>query len=862
MKLSLKYRIAIMILLLETIMMGLVLWQTLEHSLDASRTQLEATEQTILNLVGNVSRVALLTEEYAELQPYLENLQKDPRVLKVMLADAQQRVVASTHSDDIGRTFNTALTHHNNDTEHFWRQLEISNSNGKLGELAINFSNKALLQAYTKARNLGLTIAAFGMLIIAIAGITTGFLLTRRLERITAAAQRFAKGENLVKTGVQGNDELGELAHSFDSMAKSITKKQQLLQESEHYNRTLFEQSAIGLALCRMNGELVDINSAYARIIGRDVEETLQLSYWDITPKSYIRKEEHQLNCLDATGCYGPYEKEYIHKDGHLVPVRLQGQLLEKDGETFIWSSVEDITSYKQAEEALHESQKMLQLVLDTIPVRVFWKDRNSVYLGCNKHFARDAGLEDAEQIIGKTDFQLSWHEQAELYRADDQQVMQSGEAKLNYEEPQSSATGNIWLQTSKIPLLDRHKKVFGVLGIYEDITKRKQTEEALRRSQKMEAIGQLSGGVAHDFNNQLGVIIGYLDFLQEYTRKDEIPHKWVNTASHATMRCMDLTQQLLTFSRQQNKEKTVANLNITVREQETIIKRTVTPEVEVEYFLADTLWLTKIDTGEFHDAILNLVINARDAMPNGGKLLIETSNKHLSADYAALNYDATPGDYVQLTLSDTGCGMDSETLEHVFEPFFTTKSEGKGTGLGLAMVYGFVKRNGGHIKIYSELGIGTTVHLYLPRSTSSELPAMARTNDKTELPTGSENILIVDDEVNLLQLADQYLTDLGYHTHTAKNAPQALKILAENNNIDLLFSDVVMPDGMSGYELAQQATQQKPALKILLTSGFTSKTIAHNGLARFSSHLLNKPYRKAELAQHVRMILDEEDNT
>lgn len=722
-----------MILFLEAVMMGLVLWQTLEHSMESSRTQLAATEQTILNLVGNVSRNALLTEKYADLQPYLENLQEDPRVIKAILADAQQRVVASTRSDDIGKALDSALATHNN-TDDLWRRLEINNAAGKLGELAIGFSNQALHSAYTKARNRGLVIAAFGMAIIAIAGILTGFLLTRRLERITTAAQHVAAGEASVATGIQGNDELGELARSFDSMAQSVAEKQRQLQESIQYNRTLFEQSAIGLALCKMNGELVDINQAYADIIGRSIEETLRLSYWDITPKSYIESEERQLNNLDATGRYGPYEKEYIHKDGHLVPVRLQGQLLERNGETFIWSSVEDIS-------------------------------------------------------------------------------------------------------------------------------RSKQTEEALRRAQKMEAIGQLSGGVAHDFNNQLGVIIGYLDFLQEYTEKDEVPQKWVATASRATMRCRDLTRQLLAFSRQQNKERTVVNLNTSVKEQENMIKRSVTPEVEVQYFLANKLWLTEIDECEFHDSLLNLVINARDAMPNGGKLLIETSNKYLDEDYAELHYDTAPGDYVQLMISDTGTGMNKETLEHVFEPFFTTKSKDKGTGLGLAMVYGFVKRYDGHIKIYSEPDVGTTIRIYLPRSTLAEPGIVARDNIKTELPTGSEKILIVDDEADLLQLAKKYLSDLGYQTRTAKNAPQALAILADDDSIDVLFSDVVMPGGMNGYELAKQATQQKPELRVLLTSGFTSKTIAYNGLARFSSHLLSKPYRKAELAQHIRLVLDENSN-
>ncbi len=861
MRLSLKYHIAVIIFLLEVIMMGLVLWQTLGYSLKSSRAQLTATEQTMLNLVGNISRAALLSGKYADLQPYLENLQKDPHVTKAVLADEHGLVVASTHADDMGLSFKAALTHHQN-TEYFWHRLEISNATGKLGELAIGFSNEALLKAYAEARDLGLSIAASGMVVIAIIGILAGFLLTRRLERIKLAAQHFAKGELPVETGIQGNDELGELARSFDTMARSVAEKQHQLQESERYNRALFEQSAIGLALCKMNGELVDINPAFASIIGRSVEETLQLSYWDITPDSYAEYEQQQLDNLKATGCYGAYEKEYIHKDGHLVPVRLQGQLLNRGGETYIWSSVEDITAQKAAAEALQTSKKMLELVLDSIPVRVFWKDLNCVYLGCNKHFARDAGLESPEHIIGKTDFDLSWREQAELYRADDQQVMHSGEAKLNYEEPQSGPTGTSWLQTSKIPLRDQHKNIFGILGVYEDVTERKQTEEALRRSQKMDAIGQLSGGIAHDFNNQLGVIIGHLDFLQDYTADDEKPHKWIDTATRATIRCMDLTRQLLTFSRKHSKEKIVVDLNAIVREQETMIKRSVTPEVEVQYFLTDELWLTEIDTGEFHDAILNLVINARDAMPDGGKLLIETSNKYLDSDDARLNFGAATGDYVQLMLSDTGTGMGRETLEHAFEPFFTTKPDGKGTGLGLAMVYGFVKRYNGYIKIYSEPGIGSTVRLYLPRSTSSKPPVATGINDGTVLPAGNEHILIVDDEVDLLQLAEHYLSDLGYQTRIAENAAQALKILANDGSIDLLFSDVVMPGGINGYELAQRATQQKPELKVLMTSGFTAKTVAHNGLARFTRHQLSKPYRKAELARHIRVVLDEKTTT
>ncbi len=414
-------------------------------------------------------------------------------------------------------------------------------------------------------------------------------------------------------------------------------------------------------------------------------------------------------------------------------------------------------------------------------------------------------------------------------------------------------------ISDSAAPICDENGDVLGVILVFRDVTQQNQTEEALRRSQKMEAIGQLSGGIAHDFNNQLGVIIGYLDFLKDYAGNDEKSRKWVGTATRAALRCTDLTRKLLSFSRIQTGKEAAIDINSILKELKTMFTRSVTPEVEVQYFLADDLWSTDIHPGEFQDAILNLVLNARDAMPNGGRLLIETSNQYLDEDYAALNPAITAGEYILLMLSDTGSGMDKTTQERIFEPFFTTKPEGKGTGLGMAMVYGFVKRFGGYIKIYSEPGNGTTIRLYLPRSTESEINTVTHDNRETELPTGSESILIVDDEVNLLELADQYLSGLGYSTCLAENASQALDILNERKDFDLLFCDVVMPGGTNGYELAQKATQLRPGLKVLLTSGFTSKTLTGNSLAHFSAHLLGKPYRKADLAQRIRRVLDED---
>ncbi|MCP4996165.1 MAG: response regulator, partial [Gammaproteobacteria bacterium] len=269
-------------------------------------------------------------------------------------------------------------------------------------------------------------------------------------------------------------------------------------------------------------------------------------------------------------------------------------------------------------------------------------------------------------------------------------------------------------------------------------------------------------------------------------------------------------------------------------------------------------LWLTEIDSGDFDDALLNLVLNARDAMPNGGKLTIETSNKVLDATYTEINPTVVPGDYVELAVSDTGSGISRDDMEHIFEPFFTTKPHGKGTGLGMSMVFGFTQRSQGYVKVYSELGIGTTMRCYLPRSQSATNRDDTPVAKEDLLPRGSETILVVDDEEGLLELAQQYLEELGYTTLAAASGQQALELLAQRTAIDLLFSDVVMPGGINGYELAEQAETIQPKIKVLLTSGYTNKSLLNNMQARFKTNLLTKPYNQSEIANRVRIILDE----
>ncbi|MCB1881819.1 MAG: response regulator, partial [Gammaproteobacteria bacterium] len=395
------------------------------------------------------------------------------------------------------------------------------------------------------------------------------------------------------------------------------------------------------------------------------------------------------------------------------------------------------------------------------------------------------------------------------------------------------------------------------LIALARDVTEEQAMERQFRRAQKMDAMGQLTGGIAHDFNNLLGVIIGNINLLSTRIQDSGKPSKEIAAIEKATQRASDLVKQLLGFSRRQASEPEVTDINRVIIDMRELIVRSMTPEVKVKLLLADDVWMSLLDKGDLEDALLNLVINARDAMPDGGELVIETSNCNLTGKDCAANPELLPGDYILLQVRDTGIGMEPETIEHIFEPFFTTKGIGQGTGLGLSMVFGFVKRTHGHIRVSAKIGRGTAFYLYLPRSVQSEESVPKKTPVQHSLPHGSELLLVVDDEAELLELAKLSLESLGYRVLTAGNGNEALQYLIDEPEIELLFSDLLMPGGINGYELAERAVSLRPHLKVLMTSGYSGKYSEHQQQTRFAKHLLHKPYSQSELAQRVREILE-----
>ena len=389
-----------------------------------------------------------------------------------------------------------------------------------------------------------------------------------------------------------------------------------------------------------------------------------------------------------------------------------------EDGLTIYFT---DITERQKSENALQDSEAHLRTLIEALPDLVWLKDVDGVYLNCNLKFEQLFGAKEAE-IIGKTDYDFVEKELADSFREHDKAAMRSGKPTLNEEEViYASDNHKEILETIKTPMFALDGTLMGVLGVSRDITERRKTEEILLRSQKMDAVGQLTGGIAHDFNNLLGIILGNLELLEPYVNGDDKAVKRVKTIEGAGLRAAQLTRQLLSYSRKEASLESVIKINQVISEMAELISRSLTPQIEINYKISKDLWFTKVDPGDLKDALLNLCINARDSMAGHGHITIEAHNVNLDETNFISKVGIRPGQYIEVIISDTGEGIQSEHLDRIFEPFFTTKDRGKGTGLGLAMVYAFVKRSAGYIKCNSEVGVGTTFRIYLPRDKSDK---------------------------------------------------------------------------------------------------------------------------------------------
>ncbi|MCW8962697.1 MAG: PAS domain S-box protein, partial [Gammaproteobacteria bacterium] len=508
------------------------------------------------------------------------------------------------------------------------------------------------------------------------------------------------------------------------------------------------------------------------------------------------------------------------------------------------------------------ENEQYLQAVMDNIGEGIVTIDCNGFITSFNSNAQRIFGY-GKNQLVGSNISVLM--PEADRKRHE----MYTRNSKLTYTRimgrdrniiGQRSDGSQFPMEIHVAPII-RHNKE-GFVGVMRDISERMEAEKSLRRAQKMEAVGQLTGGIAHDFNNILSIIFGNLYLLKRELSVDSTAYDLVTNVKQSSERGADLIKQLLGFSRNKIEQEVVSDINQLITDMGELIERSITPEIVVKNQFHEDLWKTRIDPGDFQDTLLNLVINARDSITGNGSITLETSNVKLDSDFCARHSIGIPGDYVMLEITDSGSGIPDDVQERIFDPFFTTKEVGKGTGLGLAMVYGFIQRSTGHILVDSTPGTGTSFKLYLPRS--NELDEIAHTEKElSEIPPmGSETVLVVDDDKSLLETTCKLLHLQGYSVLTAGNGKQALEVLQNEPDIKLLFTDIVMPGDINGYQLVEKATTERPDLKVLLTTGYskyTEDSVYKGDITNHKVNLLYKPYSLMELAQKLRKSLDDD---
>ncbi|WP_210529531.1 PAS domain S-box protein [Rubellimicrobium arenae] len=667
------------------------------------------------------------------------------------------------------------------------------------------------------------------------------------------------------------------LAVSRDITAEHLA--QEAVRRSEERLRNVLAISTVGVMFWGEGFGLTDMNEAFLRMTGFTREEAMGKTWQELTPPEFVEPSWKAVGEVTTLGETTPYEKQYYRKDGS----RWWGLFAARRVGDEVVEFVLDITARKEAEAALRLSEARFRAAVDAMQGRLWTNDTTGQMVGEQPGWAALTGQSfDEYQGYGWT---RAVHPD-DVHPTVDAWRLAVAEQRAFVHEHRVRRQDGEWRLFSMraIPARDVSGKVHEWVGVHTDITDRRarevelrelneilearvaqevaertQAEEALRQSQKMEAVGQLTGGLAHDFNNLLTGITGSLDLMGNRLRQGRTAdlERYIGAAMTSAQRAAALTHRLLAFSRRQPLDPKPVEANRLLADMEDLLQRTHGPGITLEMKLAGNLWRTLCDPVQLESAILNLCLNARDAMPDGGKLTVETANLDL-AEACVAHHDMKPGSYVTICVADTGSGMPPEVLERAFDPFFTTKPIGQGTGLGLSMVYGFAKQSEGHVRVISKEGQGTTVKLYLPRHRGAANPEDEEAGLVSVPRAGpGETVLVVEDEPVVRALIVEVLNDLGYHALEASDGPEGLRLAQSGRRIDLLVTDVGLP-GLNGRQLADQARLARPDLKVLFITGYAENTTQAGGFLEPGMAMMTKPFSVDTLMMRIREMIED----
>ena len=648
-----------------------------------------------------------------------------------------------------------------------------------------------------------------------------------------------------------------ENRNSFEKMEKA--RLQERIAEAKY--RSIFENAVEGIFQRTPDGKYLDANPSMARMLGYDSPRELMAEVTDVGQQLYVEAQHHAelVRLLDEHDEVEGFEARMYRKDRSVIWISVSGRTV-RDGAgrvLFYEGMVEDITERKMAEEALRRNEDYLKNVVDNIPVMVFAKDAATLrYVTLNK--AGEDLLElPREELLGKRDCDILPGEQAESFMQKDRLTLERGVLVESLEEAFKTSSGReLILHTKKIPLFDDQGEARYLLGIAEDITARKHLEEQLLQSQKMEAIGQLAGGVAHDFNNILMVIKGLSAMLKRDDTMTELQKEMVQDILDSADKAAQLTSSLLTFSRKQVIRMLPVDLNGIVLHVQKFLTWIVGHDVRLKLVNSDSRMVVNVDAGQIEQGLMNLATNARDAMPAGGVLTIETYRQVIDELFVDVNKFGASGRYAVISVSDTGIGMDDKTKTRIFEPFFTTKEPGKGTGLGMSIVYGIIKQHNGFIHVYSEPQLGTTFRIYLPL-VGTDLSDEETRGDAGSPARGTETVLVVEDDPVLRGLLEGILVGYGYRVLLAEDGQDAVaKFRDAPVKVDLVLMDMVMPR-LSGKDACAAIRKIDPGVRVAYVSGYSADSIRSREVIEEETVLIMKPIQPMELLRKVREILD-----